>query len=108
MSLITMPFVDTGFDTGLHIVSAVVLVGTIIGALYGFWKLHELPIHHANKQKHGQIALVTMLTWIGFIWSWVWVVAIIIAFSDLEKIILHIRKVWGETSPNPAEGKASC
>ena len=66
MSLITMPFVDTGFDIGLHVVAAVVLIGTIVGALYAFWKFHELPIHHADKKKHGQMGLVTILTWIGF------------------------------------------
>lgn len=99
MSLISMPFVETGFDTGLHIVAGVVLAGTILGALYGFWKFHELPIHHADKKKHGQMALVTTLTWVGFLWHWVWVLAVIVAFIDAEQSIRRVRDIWNETTP---------
>ncbi|MGR6831516.1 MFS transporter [Aliivibrio wodanis] len=99
MSLISMPFVGTNFDTGLHVVSTIVLVGTIFGALYGFWKFHELPIHHADKKKHGQMALVTTLTWIGFLWHWVWVLAVIIAFIDSEETIRRIRTIWHDSTP---------
>ncbi|OCH13698.1 MULTISPECIES: MFS transporter [unclassified Aliivibrio] len=99
MSLISMPFVDTGFDTGLHVVATIVLIGTVFGALYGFWKFHELPIHHADKKKHGQMALVTTLTWIGFIWHWVWVLAVIIAFIDSEETIRRIRTIWNDSTP---------
>ncbi|PMH38983.1 MFS transporter [Vibrio sp. 10N.286.49.C2] len=105
-----MPFVATGFDTGLHIVAGVVLIGTIVGALYAFWKFHELPIHHADKMKHGQMALVTTLTWIGFIWHWVWVLAVIIAFVDSEQTIRRTRKIWNDTTPSAVikEGEQSC
>ncbi|MDH6017464.1 MFS transporter [Vibrio splendidus] len=99
MSLISMPFVDTAFDTGLHVVAGLVLVGTVLSALYAFWKFHELPIHHADKKKHGQMGLVTILTWIGFIWHWVWVLAVIIAFVDTEKSIRRIRHIWHDSTP---------
>ncbi len=109
MSLISMPFVDTGFDTGLHIVGAVVLIGTIVGALYAFWKFHELPIHHADKKKHGQMGLVTILTWIGFIWHWVCVLAVIVAYVDSETTIRNVRKIWNDTTPSrQQEEQESC
>ncbi|MCK6263459.1 MFS transporter [Vibrio sp. ZSDE26] len=100
MSLISMPFVDTGFDTGLHVVAGVALAFAIFGALYGFWKFHELPIHHADKKQHGQMALVTILTWIGFIWHWVWVLAVIIAFVDAEQSIRRVRQIWTDSTPS--------
>ncbi|GEM79039.1 MFS transporter [Vibrio superstes] len=109
MSLISMPFVDTSFDTGLHVVGAVVLIGTIVGALYAFWKCHELPIHHADKKKHGQMGLVTILTWIGFIWHWVWVLAVIVAYVDSETTIRNFRKIWNDATPsNQKEESETC
>ncbi|HAS27086.1 MAG TPA: MFS transporter, partial [Vibrio sp.] len=59
-----------------------------------FWKLHEIPIQKAHKTDHHQIGLITALTWIGFIWHWVWVLAIIIAFVDFEKAIIRLRDLW--------------
>ncbi|WP_037028233.1 hypothetical protein [Psychromonas aquimarina] len=97
MSLISMPFVETGVDTGLHIAAAVVMVGSIVAIAAGFWKIHELPIHKAHQTEHQQIGLITALTWIGFVWHWVWVVAVIVAFVDGEKILRKIRNIWQET-----------
>ncbi|MGF1877405.1 MFS transporter [Photobacterium frigidiphilum] len=94
MSLFSMPFVDTGVDTALHVVAAVVLIGTIAAVGIGFWKIHELPIHKAASKEHHQIGLITALTWIGFIWHWVWVVAVIIAFVDGEQALRRIRDIW--------------
>ncbi|PSW20713.1 MFS transporter [Photobacterium sanctipauli] len=94
MSLVSMPFVDSGVDTALHIVAAVVLVGSIAAVVYGFWRIHELPIQKAHTKEHHQIGLITALTWIGFIWHWVWVVAVIIAFVDGEKALCRIRDIW--------------
>jgi hypothetical protein len=34
------------------------------------------------------------LTWIGVIWHWVWVLAIIIAFVDVEKALIRLRDLW--------------
>ncbi len=96
MSLFSMPFVDTGVDTALHGVAAVVMVLTVAAAAYGFWKIHEMPINKAHKEKHHQIGLITALTWIGFIWHWVWVIAVIVAFVDGEKALRRIRDVWRE------------
>ncbi|MEH6534223.1 MAG: MFS transporter [Photobacterium frigidiphilum] len=96
MSLFSMPFVDTGVDTALHVVAAVVLIGTIAAVGIGFWKIHELPIHKASSKEHHQIGLITALTWIGFIWHWVWVVAVIIAFVDGEQALRRIRDIWKE------------
>lgn len=101
MSLVSVPFVGTGADTALHVVAGVVLVATLAAAIFGFWKLHELPIHKAHTTKHQQIGLITALTWIGFIWHWVWVVAMIIAFVDGDQAIRRIRDIWQGT---PKEG----
>ncbi|WP_299017975.1 MFS transporter [uncultured Photobacterium sp.] len=97
MSLISMPFVDSGVDTALHVVAAVVLVGTIAAAAYGFWRIHELPIQKAHSKEHHQIGLITALTWIGFIWHWVWVIAVVIAFIDGEQALRRIRDIWKGT-----------
>ncbi|MGR5095418.1 MFS transporter [Vibrio maritimus] len=94
MSLVSVPFVGTGADTALHVVSAVVLVASIGAAIYGFWRIHELPINKAHSRDHHQLGLITALTWIGFIWHWVWVLAVIIAFVDMEKAIVRLRDIW--------------
>lgn len=94
MSLISIPYVETSADTVLHIAAAIVLISTIAAGLFGFWKLHEIPIQKAHKTDHHQIGLITVLTWIGFIWHWVWVLAIIIAFVDFEKAIIRLRDLW--------------
>lgn len=94
MSLIAPPFVDTGADVGLHVIAAVVLVGVIVAVVTAFWKLHELPIQKAHESGHRQLGLITILTWIGFVWHWVWVLAIIVAFLDAEKAIIRIRDIW--------------
>ncbi|MBY6188080.1 MFS transporter [Marinobacter hydrocarbonoclasticus] len=97
MSLMSMPFVDTGFDTGLHVMASVVMLGTVAALAYGFWKIHELPISHANKRRHQQMGLITVLTWIGFIWHWVWVLAVILAFLDGAQILRRVRDIWHES-----------
>ncbi|WP_090362732.1 MFS transporter [Ferrimonas sediminum] len=97
MSLLSSPFVGTGADTTLHVVAAVVLVGSIAAALYGFWKLHELPISKAHNRKHHQTGLITILTWIGFVWHWVWVLAVILAFVDGESALRRVRDIWRES-----------
>lgn len=102
MSLLAMPFVETGADMGLHVLAAIIWVGSIAAGLYGFWKLHELPIHEAHKKSHQQITLITVLTWIGFIWHWVWIVAVFIAFVDIEKSLIRIRDIWKD------EGEQKC
>lgn len=94
MSLISMPFVDSGVDTALHVMAAVVLIGTIAAAAYGFWRIHELPIQKAHTKEHHQIGLITALTWIGFVWHWVWVIAVFIAFVDGEQALRRIRDIW--------------
>ncbi len=101
MSLVSVPFVGTGADTALHVVSAVVLVASIGAAIYGFWRIHELPINKAHSRDHHQLGLITALTWIGFIWHWVWVLAVIIAFVDMEKAIVRLRDIWNSDSEKP-------
>ncbi|MCK8045206.1 MFS transporter [Shewanella sp. 1CM18E] len=100
MSLFSMPFVDSGVDTALHGVAAVVMVLSVAAAAFGFWKIHEMPINKAHKEQHHQIGLITALTWIGFIWHWVWVIAVMVAFVDGEKALRRIRDVWREKEPN--------
>ncbi|MCW8328498.1 MFS transporter [Photobacterium sp. SDRW27] len=110
MSLISMPFVDSGVDTALHIVAAVVLIGTVAAAIYGFWRIHELPIQKAHTKEHHQIGLITALTWIGFVWHWVWVVAVAIAFVDGEQALRRIRDIWkgaDEEAPVLSAGQQS-
>ena len=94
MSLLSAPFVSSSADTALHIVATIVLVGTIAAAAYGFWRFHELPINKAHSTDHHQIGLITALTWIGFLWHWVWVLAVILAFVDMEKAIISFRDTW--------------
>ncbi|GGI78174.1 hypothetical protein GCM10007978_14850 [Shewanella hanedai] len=98
MSLFGMPFVDTGADTALHIVALVVMVATVTAVGVGFWKIHELPINKAHKEDHHQIGLITALTWIGFVWHWVWVLAVFVAFVDGEKALRKLRDIWHEKS----------
>lgn len=100
MSLFSMPFSGTSVDTALHIVAGVVMLGTIAAIGIGFWKLHELPIHKASSNQHHQIGLITALTWIGFIWHWVWVLAVIIAFVDGEQALRRLRDIWHSDHPN--------
>ena len=94
MSLLSVPFVGTGADTALHVVAGIVLVATIAAACYGFWRVHELPINKAHSKEHHQLGLITALTWIGFIWHWVWVLAVIVSFVDMEKAIINLRDTW--------------
>ena len=96
MALFHMPFVGTGVDTGLQIAAAVVLFGVVAAVGYYFWKFHEIPLHEARRKNHPQLALVATLTWVGFFWHWVWVLAIIIAFADAEQIVRTIRDTWKE------------
>ncbi len=94
MSLFATPFVDTNVDTILHVVAAVVMFSSVVLSLWVFWKVHELPIHKAKeKNKYHQIELVTVLTWIGFIAHWVWVIAVFIAFIDIDKLIRSIVRI---------------
>ncbi|MGR5117754.1 MFS transporter [Vibrio astriarenae] len=99
MSLISTPFVGTGADTALHVVAFSVLILSVGAAVYGFWRVHELPISKAHHRQHNQVGLITILTWIGFIWHWVWVLAVILAFVDIEKAIISVRDTWRAT-PN--------
>ncbi|ASI92150.1 MFS transporter [Vibrio mediterranei] len=94
MSLLSVPFVGTSADTALHVLSGIVLVASVVAAVYGFWRIHELPINKAHSKDHHQLGLITALTWIGFIWHWVWVLAVIIAFVDMEKAIVRLRDIW--------------
>lgn len=94
LSLLSVPFVGTGTDTVLHVVAATVLLGSVIAVAIGFWKFHEMPINQAHSKQHQQVGLITTLTWIGFIWHWVWVLAVIVAFLDAEKALIRIRDIW--------------
>ncbi|MGF1766800.1 MFS transporter [Enterovibrio makurazakiensis] len=101
MSLLATPFVDASTDTVLHVVAAVVLVGSVCAIAFGFWKIHELPVSKAKKKKHQQMGLITALTWIGFLWHWVWVVAVIVAFVDSDQALRRIRDIWREPTKAP-------
>ena len=94
-----MPFVDSTADVVLQVFATIVLVGTVTTLAIIFWKLHEMPLEKAHKEKHHQLGLITVLTWIGFVWHWVWVLAVIIAFVDMEKAILRLRDIW-QSSPS--------
>ncbi|EEW07546.1 Permease of the major facilitator superfamily [Vibrio mimicus VM603] len=107
MSLLSVPFVNTGSDTALHIVAGLVLVASVAAGVYGFWKLHEIPINKAHSKDHHQIGLITALTWIGFLWHWVWVVAVILAFVDMDKAILHLRETWRHGSLEEAQDETA-
>lgn len=107
MSLLSVPFVGTGADTALHVVAGVVLVATIAAAYYGFWRIHELPINKAHSKEHHQLGLITALTWIGFIWHWVWVLAVIVSFVDMEKAIINLRDTWRAPSNTSTESTSN-
>lgn len=94
MSLVSVPFVDSTNDIVLHGIAAVVLIVSVCAAAIAFWKLHELPISKAHASEHRQLGLITVLTWVGFVWHWVWVLAIIIAFLDAEQAIIRLRDIW--------------
>jgi len=96
MALIHMPFVGTTADTVLMVVATVVLFGSVAAAAYYFWKFHEIPLHEAERRDHPQMALVATLTWVGFFWHWVWVLAIILAYLDAGKMLRSIRDIWHE------------
>lgn len=103
MSLVSVPFVDSTSDMVLHGAAAFVLILSIIAAAVVFWKIHELPIHKAHASEHRQLGLITVLTWVGFVWHWVWVLAIIIAFLDAEQAIIRLRDIW-QSKPANSEG----
>ncbi|WP_435250518.1 MFS transporter [Vibrio sp. nBUS_14] len=107
MSLLSVPFVGTGADTALHVVAGIVLVATIAAACYGFWRVHELPINKAHSKEHHQLGLITALTWIGFIWHWVWVLAVIVSFVDMEKAIINLRDTWRAPSNTSTESTSN-
>lgn len=95
MSLFATPFVGESVDTVLHVVAFVMMAGGIFGSLFLFWRLHEMPVHKAKeKNKYKQIELVTVLTWIGFVAHWVWVIAVFIAFIDFDKLIASVKQIW--------------
>lgn len=98
-----MPFVGTNTDVVLHVVASVVLVVSVCATAYAFWKLHEIPIQKAHQSDHRHLGLITILTWVGFFWHWVWVLAIIVAFFDLEEAIIHWRDVWYRQPQQPAQ-----
>ncbi len=104
MSLVSMPFAGQTADTVLHVVSTVVLIGTVAAIAIAFWKFHEMPIGHAHRRKHQQLGLITVLTWIGFIWHWVWVLAVIVAYVDGEKALRKVRDIWREPSTEQQTG----
>ena len=106
MSLVSMPFVDTSADVVLHSFSFIVLVVTVAAVAIGFWKVHELPVKKAHRDKHHQIGLITVLTWIGFMWHWVWVLAVLVAFVDGEKALIRIRDIWLQ-KPTDEQGNQS-
>ncbi|MFA0412273.1 MFS transporter [Vibrio renipiscarius] len=106
MSLLSVPFVGGNADTALHVVATIVLVSSIAAVAYGFWRFHELPINKAHSKGHHQIGLITALTWIGFLWHWVWVLAVILAFVDMEKAIVNLRDTWRH-APNKASNDAT-
>ncbi|EDP60538.1 MFS transporter [Vibrio sp. AND4] len=106
MSLVKVPFVETGADTALHIVAAFVLIASVTAVCYGFWKIHELPINKAHSKGNHQIGLITALTWIGFVWHWVWVLAVICAFVDMEKAIINLRDTWRSTPQTDTQKEA--
>lgn len=104
MSLLSTPFVGVTTDIVLHSVAFFVMIGGIGLSIWLFWKLHEMPVHKAKQtNKYHKIELVTILTWIGFFIHWVWVVAVIIAFTDFEEILKGVRKTWHDTDPNLEE-----
>ena len=105
LSIVSVPFVGTDIDTALHVVASVVLLGSIVVVAYGFWKFHELPISKAHSQEHHQISLITALTWIGFLWNWVWVMAVVVAFLDGEKALIKIRDIWKNQPQQDAENE---
>lgn len=91
MSLFSVPFVGTGVDSGLHVAAFFIMIVTVIGSLYIFWKLHEMPLEKARKSnKYHQYELITILTWIGFFIHWAWVVAVVIAFFDFDKFMHRV------------------
>lgn len=108
MSLQQSPlFVGTGADFAIHLVAFVALVASVVAALYGFWRVHELPIDKAHRRNHNQVGLITVLTWIGFIWHWVWVVAVFLAFVDVEKAVISVRDTWnGESETKLKDSEA--
>jgi hypothetical protein len=114
MSLISVPFVESSTDIVLHGIAAVVLIASICAAAVAFWKIHELPIHKAHASEHRQLGLITILTWVGFVWHWVWVLAIIIAFLDVEQSVIRLRDLWhGDTKQakynvNETQGDKLC
>ncbi|MDA9556307.1 MFS transporter [Vibrio sp.] len=96
MSLLSPPFVGSSIDTVLHVIAGISLIGGVGTVGWGFWRVHELPVHHAKKKESRQIALISILTWIGFLMHWVWVLAVIVAFVDFDKLVLHFRQLWLE------------
>lgn len=99
-------FVGSSADTVIHIIAFISLTASICAALYGFWRIHELPIEKAHRHEHNQIGLITILTWIGFLWHWVWVVAVFLAFVDIEKAIISIRDTWHSAIPEAKDTEA--
>lgn len=92
MSLFSTPFVGTELDIALHAISFFMLIGTLGISILAFWKLHEMPVEKARKSnKYHQLELITVLTWIGFIVHWVWIVAVVIAFFDFDKFIYRLK-----------------
>ena len=102
MTLQSTPlFVGSSADTIIHVIAFIALIASVGAALYGFWRIHELPIDKAHRREHNQVGLITVLTWIGFLWHWVWVAAVFLAFVDVEKAVISIRDTWqGAPKPN--------
>lgn len=108
MSVLHMPFVGSAQDTVLTGVAIFTLLASIGGAAYAFWRIHEIPKHHAQKTNHQQMALVSILTFIGLFIHWVWVVAIVVAYFDAPSALRSVRNIWKESPVSPEKEDEVC
>ncbi len=70
-------------DWIMWILLPMLLVIIVVVMVYA-WRLHELPVHKADRTKTRQAGLVSALTLLGLFAHWVWAIALFIAFMDWD------------------------
>lgn len=68
-------------DWVMYLLLPMLFVAVAVGLMY-LWRFHELPKHKADQKKMRQAELVSALTLLGLFEHWVWVLAVLMAYTD--------------------------
>ncbi|MBW3697770.1 hypothetical protein EK599_18985 [Vibrio sp. T187] len=87
-SVLKPKLLDTPVFIGALTMMTVISIALLI---WGYWVLHSLPKKHSAHT--GQPKLVFWLCMLGFMYSWLWIAAIIIVVIDWDKLSQAIKRL---------------